>query len=106
MTPYVHHKKSNIYLWLCFRWASLEGSGIDPLLAAMKDLAKDAESSSSSTSAGVKPPAYPTSSGRDWNKIVGDIEKELESEKPEGEAALNSMFQNIYAQGDGKNIYI
>lgn len=39
-------------------------------------------------------PAYPSSSKKkyDWNAL----EKSIEKEKDEGEAALNSLFQQIY----------
>lgn len=41
------------------------------------------------------PKEYPSSSKKkhDWDLLV----KEVESEKPEGEQALNSLFQSIYA---------
>ena len=40
-------------------------------------------------------PNYPTSSKKqkNWDKIDKDIEKEEANEKPEGEAALNSLFK-------------
>ena len=71
------------------RWAALEGDGTDPLAGA-GGMAAAAEPSA---------PKYPSSSGKDWNKIGTDIEKECEEDKPEGEAALNSMFQKIYGEG-------
>jgi suppressor of G2 allele of SKP1 len=45
------------------------------------------------------PPQYPSSSrhARDWNKVERDVKADEASEKPEGEAALNDMFQRIYA---------
>ena len=72
------------------RWAALEGDGRDPLAGA-GGMAAAGEGSSA--------PKYPSSSGKDWNKITSNIEKELEDDKPEGEAALNQMFQKIYGEG-------
>ena len=74
------------------RWAALEGDGSDPLTGA-GGMAAAAEGSSAAA------PKYPSSSGKDWNKITSSIEKELEDDKPEGEAALNAMFQKIYGEG-------
>ncbi|XP_013773603.1 protein SGT1 homolog [Limulus polyphemus] len=53
-----------------------------------------------SASAGP-PTVYPSSAQhqKDWDKLVLDIKKEEETEKPEGEAALNELFQKIYAEG-------
>jgi suppressor of G2 allele of SKP1 len=44
---------------------------------------------------------YPSSSHytRDWDKIVANIKQEEKSEKLEGDAALNQLFQQIYADG-------
>ena len=33
---------------------------------------------------------------KDWNKVV----QEVEDEKPEGEAAVNALFQQIYRDAD------
>ena len=40
-------------------------------------------------------PSYPTSSKqkKDWGKLDKEIEKDLAKEKPEGDAALNSLFK-------------
>jgi suppressor of G2 allele of SKP1 len=47
------------------------------------------------------PPKYPSSAAKakDWDRVVGDITKQEGDEKPEGDAALNALFQNIYSQG-------
>eukprot|EP00930_Biecheleria_cincta_P048567 TRINITY_DN33853_c0_g1_i1.p1 TRINITY_DN33853_c0_g1~~TRINITY_DN33853_c0_g1_i1.p1 ORF type:complete len:463 (+),score=110.48 TRINITY_DN33853_c0_g1_i1:107-1390(+) len=47
-------------------------------------------------------PAYPTSNSKkkDWSKIDHDIQAELNAEKPEGDQALNKLFQQIYERAD------
>jgi suppressor of G2 allele of SKP1 len=47
-------------------------------------------------------PAYPSSSKvkRDWDQIDKDIEADFKKEKPEGDAALNNLFKQIYENAD------
>jgi len=72
------------------RWTNLEGSGESPKVSTIPKEILNSQ----------QPPAYPSAKGRNWDRIAVDIEKELANEKPEGEAALNEMFQKIYANAD------
>lgn len=47
-------------------------------------------------------PSYPTSSKnkKNWDAIDKEIKKEEATEKPEGDAALNSLFKQIYGRAD------
>ena len=44
---------------------------------------------------------YPTSAPqpRDWDRLVAEVKNEEKEEKPEGDAALNTLFQQIYKDG-------
>ncbi|XP_067890217.1 protein SGT1 homolog [Heterodontus francisci] len=48
-----------------------------------------------------QPQRYPSSSHftKNWDKLVMEIKQEENEEKPEGDAALNQLFQKIYADG-------
>jgi len=49
-----------------------------------------------------QPPSYPSSSKtkKDWSQLDKQIQKDLEKEKPEGDAALNTLFKQIYERSD------
>ncbi|KAI9106313.1 SGS domain-containing protein [Phlyctochytrium arcticum] len=65
---------------LGLRWGTLEGEETGP--------------TSTVTVASTDKPAYPTSARKrhDWDAMA----KEVDAEKPEGEQALNALFQQIY----------
>lgn len=48
------------------------------------------------------PPSYPTSSKnkKNWDEINKDLKKQESTEKPEGDAALNALFKQIYERAD------
>lgn len=66
------------------KWGALEGEETGPV--------------GTISAAAAAPPSYPSSARvkHDWSKI----EKEVEEEKPEGEAALNQFFQTLYKDAD------
>jgi suppressor of G2 allele of SKP1 len=43
----------------------------------------------------TEPPAYPSAKKKNWDAIA----KTIEEDKPEGEEALNKVFQDIFANG-------
>jgi len=69
------------------RWEALEGEGVVPLAVPQAGAA----------AAAPKTVTVPYSSGKNWDRVAVDLEKELGDDKAEGEAALNEMFQKIYA---------
>ena len=89
-----NRKRSETFTRLVFKWNS---ECTWPALATLPTQAPDGESAG-----GVRPPAYPSSrpGARNWDRIEKDIEAELAEEKPEGEQALNELFQKIYRDAD------
>lgn len=76
------------------RWDKLEGDLVNDNI---KPIPLEATSSASSLSG---PPVYPTSKkGKDWSQVEKEMKKQEEQEKPEGEEALNKLFQEIYGKG-------
>ncbi|KAI8930187.1 SGS domain-containing protein [Entophlyctis helioformis] len=83
------------------RWGDLEGTeeerlqegGVAAMLASPSVGTSAAAGSSPAAVAGAKP-SYPSSSRKkhDWN----EIERGVEEDKPEGEQALNALFQQIF----------
>ena len=57
---------------------------------------------STATPVPVQPTSKPKpyASNKNWDAIDKDLKEELENEKPEGDAALNSLFKQIYERAD------
>lgn len=72
-----------------FRWNSLEDNSIKVNVQALPAEVKK------------QPPKYPSSckKSKDWDKVEKELEKQEAEEKPEGEDALNALFQQIYGKG-------
>ncbi|XP_051163091.1 protein SGT1 homolog [Leptopilina boulardi] len=75
------------------RWTNLEGNAEESIaILPIPDVILQSDN---------KAPKYPTSSKKvhDWDKMEKEIEKQEAAENPEGEAALNELFQKIYGNG-------
>lgn len=69
------------------QWEGLEKAVAMEALSAMADPENN-----------TRPSAY--SSKKDWDSIDKHAKKEIDEDKPEGEAALNKLFQDIYGNAD------
>jgi hypothetical protein len=88
-----------------YEWHNLFGSG-----AAKKKEKdpKDVDKSSSTSSVKEAAPKLdsskkdnrPYASDKDWDAIDRNLREEEENDKPEGEEAVNHLFQNIYKNAD------
>lgn len=75
------------------QWSSLEDTGTDTLKQPSSVYKKSEQDPVH---------RYPSSAHytRNWDKLVADVKKEEKDEKPEGDAALNHLFQQIYKDGN------
>eukprot|EP00903_Cladosiphon_okamuranus_P010720 g10132.t1 len=87
-------------------WPELEGTAT-PATRPAAAVAPAPNASSEGTAAAAvpvqEPPTKvprPYSSTKDWDVVEKEVQKELDSEKPEGEQALNDLFKSIYGKAD------
>jgi tetratricopeptide (TPR) repeat protein len=83
-------------------WPGLEYSGRpQPAPASTSSSSSSSTGGPSATedlAASSRPKAY--ASSKDWDKVGSAINQELEEDKPQGEEALNTLFQQIYKDAD------
>lgn len=72
-----------------YQWPTLERQGGSVNVAAAAPVPADAPST-------AKDLKYPNSKGKDWSAVKLEDDEDA---KPEGEAALNKLFQQIYGDG-------
>ncbi|PZC76390.1 protein SGT1 homolog [Helicoverpa armigera] len=71
------------------RWTQLDGDRKEDNIKAIPQAVIDASG----------PQQPPKLFKKDWDKIEKEMKKMEEEEKPEGDAALNALFQKIYGEG-------
>ncbi|KAJ8706314.1 hypothetical protein PYW08_010940 [Mythimna loreyi] len=71
------------------RWTQLDGDRKEDNVKAIPQAVIDASG----------PQQPPKLFKKDWDKIEKEMKKMEEEEKPEGDAALNALFQKIYGEG-------
>ena len=69
-----------------------------PVVDKMEDVVETPVDSTASTTTAQR--TRPYVSHRDWDSIEKDLKAEEEKEKPEGDDAMNKLFQSIYANAD------
>lgn len=77
-------------------WHDLFERGESKKTSVKKDSITKTSSSSTSSTTVAKPVTRPYASHKDWNAIERDVVREEENETPDGEEAVQKLFQSIY----------